>query len=152
MLLFHGSPGIGKTYFCAGLIEYAVRKFPHEFRYFSERELFTRLRTCISEGHGDYLWELGRLTDSYFLILDDVGSNINPQHVSYKDHEWKREIFFSFLDIRYNLQMPTVITSNFTKEDFKEIYSERICSRLFAKENTIISLFGSEHDKRTQGL
>ncbi len=90
--------------------------------------------------------------DDEFVILDDVASGINPDKVTYRDLEFRREVFFSFLDYRYNSKKPTVITSNLTREQFKQVYSERIFSRLFAKENTIIEIFDDSLDKRAQGL
>lgn len=151
MLLFQGAPGVGKTYFCAALIEWAIPQFK-SFRYFSEKELLKRLRMSISEGRGDYVDVLESLIDDPLVILDDIGSGINPEKLSYKDFEWRREVLFAFLDYRYNRELPTVMTSNFTKTDFENVYSERICSRLFASENTIISMFGDNLDKRQLGM
>src|SRR5574338_1024077 len=50
MLLFHGSPGIGKTYFCSALTEWALCRFDSR-RYHREEDLLRRLRLGISEGH-----------------------------------------------------------------------------------------------------
>lgn len=146
MLIYHGSPGCGKTYFCASLIEWALEKFNH-FRYYSERDILSKLRQGISEGE-DYARNLELLIDDDLIILDDVGSSINPEKYTVKDLEWRREIFFNFLDYRYNCQKPTIITSNFRRAQFIEVYSERIFSRLFADENTVISMWGEHFDKR----
>ncbi len=151
MLVYHGSPGIGKTYLCAALTEWALTHFDTR-RYHTEEEVLRRLRAGIGERSGDYLIHLEYLMDDDLIMLDDVGSGINPKKLTYRDLEFRREVFFSFLDYRYNVQKPTIITSNFTKEEFIEVYSERICSRLFASENTIISLFGEVQDKRTMGM
>jgi len=153
MLLFHGSPGIGKTYFCAALIEWAFTYF-NSVRFHNEKKLLSTLRQKISDGYGDYGRNLEMMIDDDIVILDDVGSGINPHQVSYKDLEWRREIFFHFLDYRYHSKMPTIITSNFKKSEFESVYSERIMSRLFAKENTVIGLFGSDGqlDKRSRGM
>ncbi len=151
MLVFHGSPGIGKTYFCSALIEWAIKYFD-TIRFHNEKNLLSALRNHISSGYGDYGSNLELLVDDDLVILDDVGSGINPHHISYKDLEWRREIFFHFLDYRYHSMKPTIITSNFTREEFQSVYSERIVSRLFAKENTIISLFDNELDKRSHGM
>ena len=151
MLLYHGSPGIGKTYFCSAIAEWALQNFD-SIRYHHEKNLLARLRQGISDGSGDYERNLGYLIDDELVILDDVGSGINPNKCNNRDLEWRREIFFGFLDYRYNSMKPTIITSNFTQNDFMEIYSGRICSRLFANENTIISVFGDDLDKRQKGL
>lgn len=152
MLLFCGNPGIGKTHFCAALTEWTFLHF-NTRRYHKEEKILSRLRSCISENRGEYLEELKYLIDDEIIILDDVGSGINPGKMTYRDYEFRREVFFSFLDYRYNSQLPTVITSNFGEKEFIEVYSERIASRLFASENTIIQLFGEEHqDKRKLGM
>lgn len=151
ILLFHGSPGVGKTFFCSALTEWSFITFNSK-RYYKEETILRRLRTGINEGKGDYLINLEYLIDDEFIILDDVGSGINPKYMSNRDLEFRREVLLSFLDYRYNTQKPTVMTSNFTKKEFLDVYSERIESRLFAKENTIISIFGEGLDKRQMGM
>ena len=150
-LVYHGNPGIGKTYLCAALTEWTFENFPTR-RYHRESDLLRKLRLGISEGKGDYLINLEYLVDDEIVILDDVGSGINAEKLTYRDLEFRREVFFSFLDYRYNSCKPTIITSNFSKEQFLEVYSERIVSRLFAAENTIISLFEKCCDKRQYGM
>jgi len=152
MLVYHGSPGIGKTKFCAALVDWMMSNF-NTVRYHKEGKLLGTLRSMINEGHGDWEINLKLLIDDDIVILDDVGSGINPEKITYRDLEHRRDVFYEFLDFRYNLMKPTIITSNFSKNDFHEVYSDRICSRLFAKENTIISVFGEEAiDKRTLGM
>lgn len=133
------------------MIEWAFKKF-NSFRTHQEFKLLSRLRNDISQGYGDYEKNLELLIDDDLIILDDVGSGINPQKATYKDLEWRREILFNFLDIRYSSRKPTIITSNFTKQDFIDIYSHRIASRLFASENKFISVFGENEDKRAGGM
>jgi len=152
MLILLGNSGTSKTYFCSAIVEWMFTNF-YTRRYHKEDDLLASLRNFISEGSGEYLKELERLTDDAIVILDDVASSITPGKVTYKDFEWRREIFFHFLDSRYNSMLPTIITSNLTPPEFKEIYSQRIYSRLFATENTIITLFGDEDvDKRSLGM
>lgn len=150
-LVYTGSPGCGKTYFCAALTEWSGRTF-NTRRYHREESLLRKLRQGISDGSGDYLIALEYMIDDDFVILDDVASGINPDKTTYRDLEFRREVFFSFLDYRYNTQKPTVITSNLTRQQFKDVYSERIASRLYANENIIIEMFGNDLDKRAQGM
>lgn len=150
ILLFHGDPGVGKTYLCSAMMEWALTHF-NSYRYHNEKKLLSRLREGISNDIGDYSKELEYLIDDDLIFLDDVGSGINPGKSTYRDLEWRREIFFNFLDLRYNCKKPTIITSNFTHEQFKDIFSERISSRLFASENTIVTIFGEGLDKRAKG-
>jgi DNA replication protein DnaC len=152
MLVFTGSPGCGKTYLCAALTEWMFKYF-NTRRYHKEEKLLRTLRTGISQhGSGDYLLMLEYIMDDEVVILDDVAAGINPGKFTNRDLEFRREVFFSFLDYRYNTQRPTVITSNLNRTEFTEIYSERIASRLYSTENTIIEMFGTDLDKRSMGM
>lgn len=151
MLVFCSKPGIGKTYLCAALSDWAANKFPYA-RYYTEKDLLSRLRKLVGEEKGEWAGNLEYMTDDELIMLDDVGSWWNDGRVSNRDHEWRIEVFFHFLDYRYSRQLPTIITSNLTPSQFKEVYSERISSRLFAKENTLISIFDETPDKRSLGL
>ncbi len=129
-LVYLGNPGIGKTFLCAALIPWAMKKFI-SFRYFNDRNLLTKVRESIDTG-GDCLRELQLLLDDPLVIIDDLGSSgLN---------DWRKDILFETIDLRYNSMKPTVITSNFTKDEFTKHFHPRFCSRLFAKENTIIEL------------
>lgn len=149
MLVYHGTAGIGKTYLCAALTDWCFENF-NDFRYWKEEDLLRKLRLGISEGKGDYLHSLRSMIDHELLIVDDVGSGINPEKFSNRDLEFRREVFYSLLDYRYNAMLPTIITSNFSNKEFEIVYSKRITSRLFAEENTNIEILDGQ-DKRTLG-
>lgn len=86
----------------------------------------------MDEFKGDYLEFLSHLIDDEFIFLDDVGStNLN---------DWRKEVFFAAIDERYNSMKPTVIVSNFTRQEIKENFHDRVYSRLFDKDNVVIEL------------
>jgi len=142
-LLFLGNAGIGKTYITAALVDWGFRCFDSR-RFFHERDLQSEVRSAMfeSENKGDYFNHLKRLIDNDLLLLDDVGSH----HIS----EFREELFSDVVDIRYKDELPTIIISNFSKKDFHEQYHPRICSRLFASENTVIEIMDGE-DLRQMG-
>ncbi len=150
MLIYCGAAGLGKTHLCASMTEWALENF-RTIRYWREEDLLSRLRQCINHSHGDYAAELITLIDDDLVILDDVGSFTDPDKDSTKNFEWKFEIFFRFLDYRYRTTLPTIITSNFSVQNFKDLYPERVGSRLFGSENIVIENF-SGIDKRTLGM
>lgn len=141
-LVFLGNPGIGKTYFCAALIPWAMEKFEN-IRYWPEERLYQKLREKISEGQGDYLKELLYMIDDHFVMIDDLGIS--------KPNEWREEVLFELVDTRYRLEMPTIFTSNLSKQEFETKYNTRIASRLFAAQNIIVQIH-SGLDLRTQGM
>lgn len=90
---------------------------------------------------GDYLKELQCILDYEFVIIDDMGScGLN---------DWRREIWFEIINTRYSSMNPTVITTNFTKEEIYSQMGPRSASRILAKENCVIDLHGEE-DLRTK--
>jgi DNA replication protein DnaC len=130
-LVYCGSPGIGKTYLCAALIEKILMQF-NTFRYWNESELLKRVRSSMEEYKGDYLETLKLLIDDEIVIIDDIGSTgLN---------EWRKEIIFDAIDERYNTTRPTIITSNFSKREFENLFHPRLSSRLFASDNFIIEI------------
>lgn len=142
ILVYLGNSGIGKTYFCAALTEWAMRRM-ESFRYYKESDFLSSLREHIQKsGGGDYTHYLEMMCDDDLVILDDVGSSgVN---------QWREEVFFSFLDYRYNSMKPTIVTSNFLCEDFERKYSPRVASRLFASENFVLEIKDGV-DLRAQG-
>ena len=127
-LIFIGSPGIGKTHLCAALTE-RVMKF-ESFRYYNEGQLLTKVRNSIDQCGGDCITNLKSYIDDYFIMIDDVGSG--------KINEWREDMLFEAINYRYNSMLPTVITSNFNKQDFERNYHPRLASRLFSSENVVI--------------
>lgn len=150
-LVFLGTPGTGKTYLCACLIEWAKRYFC-SFRYYHEEKLLGRLRKGISMNEGDYLDNLCHFIDDDVIFLDDVGSEINCGKTPSDGDNLKfiNKVFLGFLNERIKLGKPTVITSNLCERDFKKYFSERVPSRLFDANNTIIEIFDESADKRKE--
>lgn len=111
------------------MIEWIIPNF-RCFRYWNENNLLKRVRSSMDEFKGDYLDCLKYLIDDDIVILDDIGSSgLN---------DWRKEVLFAAIDDRYSSMKPTILISNFTKEEFKSIFHPRFTSRIFAKENTIL--------------
>lgn len=129
--IFCGNPGLGKTYLCACFAKEIIEKnIP--IRYFNEKSLLEHLRKSIKDDV-DYEYELKRLCDCPFIILDDLGS-------ARQDKEWGKEIIFSFVDLRYASGLPTLITSNIWVDSMSEFYGPRFASRIRDKENIILEI------------
>ncbi len=137
-MVMTGPPGVGKTYFCSALIAVGVR-FP-SFRAWNERDLLQKIRTGIGTQSGDYLQHLQTLVDDQLVIIDDLGASGR--------NDWREEILIELLDYRYKLDLPTVFTSNLSKDDFYRTYHARVGSRLFATQNVIIDMTGMIDQRR----
>src|SRR6185436_13733865 len=117
-LVYCGNPGIGKTQLSASLVEFGLTRFS-SFRKWSEYDLLTRVRSSIDEFKGsDYIDTLKYLIDDEFVILDDIGSTGVT--------DWRKEVIFAAIDMRYNSMKPTLITSNLSKDEFKTLFHDRL--------------------------
>lgn len=90
----------------------------------------------MNDERGDYLETLRWLIDDEFVMIDDIGSTGLT--------DWRKEIVFEAINMRYNSMKPTVLTSNFSIKEFKNFFHERVASRLFAKENYIVEILNGE--------
>lgn len=131
-LVYLGVPGCGKTLFCACMLDWVKMKV-NTLRYYNEREFFARVRRSMENASGDYRDAIEYLTDDDLVIFDDLGSS------GYTD--WRKEVLFEFIDLRYSSKKPTIITSNLTRQDLVKAVGERGVDRLLASENTIIENF-----------
>lgn len=143
-LVLIGPPGTGKTYICSALIDVMLDYTldPRSFRVYKEINLLSKLRSKISDGCGDYDAYLKELVDDRMIIIDDLGSSSHT--------EFREDVLFSLLDYRYERRLPTIFSTNLSKGDINETYNDRIYSRLFAEENTVIDMRGMP-DRRTLG-
>jgi len=140
ILYFCGNVGTGKTFFCAAFVNFLKEKKKH-FWAFSEYKFFGKLRNAISNNF-DPLYEVEKICESPYVILDDMGSSSMT--------DWQKEMLFEFVNMRVESGLPTLITSNMTRQDLKENFHERFESRIFAAKNTIIELNGEDRRQRKE--
>lgn len=130
-LVYAGSPGVGKTYLCAALIGYFSGK-GKEVYYTNNRRFFEHIQGAMSKNVGNYE-SIKIFKEKELLIFDDLGASRNT--------EWQAEMILDLIDHRYENRLPTIITTNYSSHDIKEIFSERTMRRIFNQDNTIINQF-----------
>lgn len=101
------------------------------YRYWREYEFFERIKSSFNL-QGDSTTTIKYLVDDDFVFYDDMKIPT----------EWRTEQVVAMVDIRYCSMLPTVITTNFTKEEIFNIYGTPTGDRLFSKENIIIDTHG----------
>lgn len=138
ILLFHGNVGTGKTYFCAAWYnslkerDYQQRKdlkYPFfTFRAFSQHHFFNDLKHVI-QMNWNPVDRIKTICETTFLIFDDLKIPMN---------DWQKEMISELIDLRYSSGLPTLITSNLNRQDFKSKFSDREYDRIFDKRNLIV--------------
>lgn len=135
-LVYIGRPGCGKTYLSACVLN-RLFEDKKEAYYITHRRLVSQMQNAIQESRETYE-VIRRVSSSRYLILDDIGSAANT--------EWQREMVLELIDMRYNKQLPTMYTSNLTREQMTQALGERVASRMFAKDSIVI--YGLNEDMR----
>ena len=120
-LFLYGNTGLGKTFLSHCIAKELMDR--HFFVvYFSAAEFFDMAgdRHFRRDSQADALYK--RAVGAYLVILDDVGTEV-PNGFSVS-------ALFTFLNRRAENRLATIISTNLTLEQFKDIYGERIFSRL----------------------
>lgn len=141
-LLFQGVPGCGKTHFTRAVFNYLSKDKFYHVRRWREGDLLSRIRASM-EQPGDYIETLKYLIDDECIILDDLGSAGLT--------DWRKDTMLEFVDLRYESQKPTLITTNFNNNEIMDAYGKRFYSRLFCDETTVLE-FGSVDWRRIEQM
>lgn len=129
ILYWCGKVGNGKTYFASAFYNHMKEK-GKICRVYNEAALLSELKCCIDLQGWNPTYRLEIICESPYLILDDMGSS--------KMSDWAQEMLHYLIELRVINALPTLITSNMTKNDLKEVFHERFASRIFAAKNVII--------------
>lgn len=119
-LLLAGVTGAGKTHQVYGAVRTLVEAgIAARWRATTAADLYADLRP--RPGH-DTERGLETVSRCPLLILDDLGAA--------KTSEWVEEITYRLVNRRYNLMLPTLITSNLAMRDLRGHLGDRVASRL----------------------
>jgi DNA replication protein DnaC len=117
-LVFFGGYGCGKTHLAAAIAHERVAKGEPAL-FVIVPDLLDYLRSTFApDSPATFDERFETLRESPLLILDDFGAQSNTP--------WAEEKLYQLLNHRYNVQIPTVITSNCRLEDIEQ----RLRSRL----------------------
>ncbi|GAA2314943.1 hypothetical protein Scani_48820 [Streptomyces caniferus] len=119
-LLMAGVVGAGKTHQAYGAVRRLVQSgVGVRWRATTAADLYADLRPRPGV---DSERELGAVSRSPLLIIDDLGAA--------KSSEWVEEVTYRLINRRYNLELPTLITTNLSIRDFRAYLGDRVASRL----------------------
>lgn len=121
-LYFWGSVGCGKTYAC-----YALGRFVwcSNSRQSMKIETFDNILREVRDGFSTKVSE-GNILAKYFrcnhLVIDDLAAG--------SDTGFAERILLAITDYRHNNMLRTSFTSNLPPEKIKDIYGDRVFSRI----------------------
>jgi DNA replication protein DnaC len=135
-LLLIGQTGLGKTHLSLAIAGKVLSKGFNAV-YGSAPDLFRK----IESEHFQYYKNtenggntMDALQSAELLILDDIGAEF--------ESKFYNSAFYNLLNSRMNAGNPTIISTNFTMEELKERYGDRIASRLLTMK--ILKFHGND--------
>lgn len=134
-ILFTGSTGVGKTFLSNCIAQAMIERY-YSVVYLTATELFE----VFSRGSFSYDEEASEEVDHYILdsdllIIDDLGTE--------RTNSFTISKLFYCINERINRRKGTIISTNLQPGQIRDIYSERIASRILSNYETI-ALFGND--------
>lgn len=125
-LAFFGGTGLGKTHLSSAVAK-TVIDCGHDVFYINAVTLFSDFeRNRFGSGVGE---ETGVDTSRYYdcdlLIIDDLGSEVI--------NKFTTSVLYNIINSRLNRRQSTIISTNFSREDFRKQYWDRITSRVLGE-------------------
>jgi DNA replication protein DnaC len=108
-----GPVGVGKTYLAAGLAINALKDGMRSVAFRSTFSLFAQLRAHNPRDYDDYSRVI--IENAKLLVIDDLGKESMTA--------WKFEQLFGLINHRYEHQLLTVMTSNFSLSELGEAFA-----------------------------
>lgn len=133
-LLFYGPVGTGKT-FLSNCIAKELLDGGHSVIYFTAFQLFEHFSASALSDTGEFMQRHEALLDSELLILDDIGTEMANTFTVSK--------LFQILNERALRRKSTILSTNLSPKDFRDIYSERVFSRI-TSSYTLVKFIGSD--------
>ena len=120
-LVLTGSTGLGKTFLLHAMAERLIEKDVNVLIISAYRMLDILRRSYFDNDQGS-----SDLIEAEVLMIDDLGSEPMLNNIS-------KEYLYVLLNERMGRKLKTVIATNLTQPQIKELYQERIMSRLSDK-------------------
>ncbi len=137
-IVFYGSTGTGKT-FLSNCIAKELLDTSHSVIYLTAIELFDKLSKRDFSKDGKYNdsseFAADYLTECDLLIIDDLGTEVSNTYTSSK--------LFYLINERLLRRKSVVISTNFSLNEFRAAYSERVFSRI-ASSYRFVNIFGKD--------
>lgn len=129
-LVMVGRTGTGKTHLASALARNLLVK-KQNIRYITSEDMANKIAETWRDKFGETEASMvARFVDCDLLILDEYGLH--------DQHETRLQLVHKVLYARYNARKPTMLISNFTKEQLQENLGDRLWSRFQEDQTTLI--------------
>ena len=137
-ILMMGNTGLGKTHLSSAMGGVIVEK-GNDVYYTTAAAMFSDFEVSRYGNSATSAFEATGETEKYFtcdlLIIDDLGTEVVNQFTT--------ACLYNVINSRLNRKKSTVINTNFTREEMRKKYQDRITSRIFG-EYMILPFTGTD--------
>ena len=133
-ILFMGNTGVGKT-FISNCIAKEIMDKGFSVLYFTAADIFNILAKEKLRKDSEQSENSDFITECDLLIIDDLGTELS--------NSFTVSELFTIINGRDIKQKSTIISTNLDLNSLRDIYSERITSRIISKYD-IITLYGDD--------
>ena len=133
-LIFLGGTGLGKTHLSLAIANVVISR-GYSVCYGTSQNICEELVSQSFGREGEYYYTKSRVLESYLLILDDLGTEV--------DNKFNVAEINNIINSRILSGRPTVISTNQDWDELEYKYDQRVTSRLTG-EYTIMEFFGND--------
>lgn len=135
--LLTGKSGTGKSFLAMAILHYVNNAIGGQYLskklgycrclFINVNQLMLRIEESFHDHDSDYKNRIVNLiSHAYLVVLDDFGTEVNPNKSFTSAMPFAQRILYSILDSRQR----TIFTSNETLDDLTHMYNESIVSRI----------------------
>ena len=136
-ILFTGKTGLGKTFLLNCLAKSILEKGYTVLKLTSFNLFENLFRSSLQNSEEGALLLKDRIFSVDVLIIDDLGTET-------RRNNFTAEELFNILNERYLQKQHTFLSTNLSLSDLRDFYSDRVTSRLFDTQNTMIFRFAGQ--------
>jgi DNA replication protein DnaC len=144
-IVFFGSNGVGKTFAATQILKEAQKK-GHSIYKITLAELLERIKSSFESNKEEFdEFYQENILDISFLVLDNLSSEYSPKN--------NKTFPIARLDLLFRHRrgncLPTIITTNFEKNEFIDNYGTSVNS-LLSSRSKFIQVTGDDYRKNQQ--
>ena len=135
-MLLYGDTGTGKTHISTAIAKEAITH-GYDVVYDSVQNVVADFEADrFKSNYGTNEPKSTKYLECDLLILDDLGSEFITQ--------FSLACLYNLLNTRQNKRLSTIISTNLSPDEISEQYQDRIASRIFSKNTTILCFEGTD--------
>lgn len=145
-----GKAGTGKSHLAMSILQ-AVNENSKPYKrclFVSIDELMRRIKDSFNNRESYYTEQrmIDLLTNADILVLDDLGAETGAITSDKTATDFTTKVLYAIINGRMN--KPTIITTNLTSNDIKNMYDSKLVSRMFRGAQGHVITFKETKDKR----